>query len=164
MAKTVDMTTGSPVRHLLKFSFPLILSNLGQQLYMVTDAIIVGRLIGINALASIGACDWIFWLILWSGVGVTHGFAIFVSRYFGRKDYQKLNAVITNGIWLSLIVSAVMTISGWLCVLYVLEWMQTPPELLPGAKMYLGTMISGTVILIFYNYAGAVLRAFGNTR
>ena len=86
MQRTTDMTVGKPLSLILKFSFPLILTNLGQQLYMIADGAIVGRGVGIKALASVGAADWICWLILWTVIGLTQGFSVFVSKYFGEKS------------------------------------------------------------------------------
>lgn len=71
LSKTVDMTVGSPTKHILKFAFPLIITNIGQQLYMIIDAAIVGRGVGVRALAAVGATDWIYWLILWTVTGLT---------------------------------------------------------------------------------------------
>ena len=74
MNRIVDMTKGSAVGHLLRFAFPLLITNLGQQLYMIADAAIVGRGVGVKALAAVGATDWSYWLILWTVVGFTQGF------------------------------------------------------------------------------------------
>ena len=86
--RTVDMTTGSVSKHLITFALPLILTNLGQQLYTIADGIIVGRGVGVKALAAVGATDWSYWLILWSVGGLAQGFATFVARAFGKKNYK----------------------------------------------------------------------------
>ena len=75
---TVDMTSGSPARHILHFSVPLILTNMGQQLYMIVDGSIVGRGVGVHALAAVGATDWCYWLILWT-IGVLNQALSYVS-------------------------------------------------------------------------------------
>ena len=85
MAKVTDMTKGKPAVLLLSFAFPLILGNLGQQLYMIVDAIIVGRGVGVKALAAVGATDWTYWLILWVIQALTQGFATRISHHFGEK-------------------------------------------------------------------------------
>lgn len=102
MSKTTDMTVGSPARLILAFAFPLFLTNLGQQFYMIADASIVGRGVGVKALAAVGACDWIYWLLLWAVMGFTHGFGIFVARYFGEKNYRVMNRCIAMSAILSL--------------------------------------------------------------
>ena len=83
------MTQGSPIRLLLAFAIPLLLTNLGQQLYIIVDAAIVGRALGVKALAAIGASDWTYWMLIWTIMGLTQGYATFVSRAFGEKNYKK---------------------------------------------------------------------------
>lgn len=92
--RTLDMTLGNPAKHILTFSIPLILTNMGQQLYMIVDGAIVGRGVGVKALAAVGATDWCYWLILWTVGGLAEGFAAFVSRVFGEKNYREMNRTI----------------------------------------------------------------------
>ena len=106
------MTRGKPAKLMLKFALPVVLTNLGQQLYMIVDAAIVGRGVGVDALAAVGCTDWTYWIILWSVQVMTQGFATFVSRYFGRRDYQKMNQAITMSFLLSLIIGAAFTLAG----------------------------------------------------
>ena len=89
MSRTKDMTIGNPAKLILTFSLPLILTNIGQQLYMIADASIVGLGVGVKALAAVGATDWTYWVVLWTITTMTQGFATFISRYFGEKDYGK---------------------------------------------------------------------------
>ena len=164
MNQTTDMTTGSPVRHLIIFTLPLWLTNIGQQLYMITDASIVGRGVGVSALASVGSCDWIYWMILWIIMGLTQGFATFISRYFGMKDYAKTNKVIAMSTLLCGAIGIFLTICGLLLARPLLELLKTPQDIINGAAYYLLTMISGTLCVMAYNMAAAILRAFGNSR
>lgn len=164
MSKTTDMTVGSPARLILAFAFPLFLTNLGQQFYMIADASIVGRGVGVKALAAVGACDWIYWLLLWAVMGFTHGFGIFVARYFGEKNYRVMNRCIAMSAILSLGLGVFLTLAGLLSATSLLELLRTPEDIMHDAAWYLLTMISGTVAVSAYNMAGAVLRAFGNGR
>lgn len=164
MNRTVDMTKGSAVRHLLRFAFPLLITNLGQQLYMIADAAIVGRGVGVKALAAVGATDWSYWLILWTVVGLTQGFSTFVSRYFGEKNYKKTNKVIANSVVLTLAISAILTFIGIVVAEGVLKLLNTPEDIFDGAYTYLVTMISGTVAVAAYNLFASFLRAFGDGR
>ena len=164
MNQTTDMTTGSPVRHLIIFTLPLWLTNIGQQLYMITDASIVGRGVGVSALASVGSCDWIYWMILWIIMGLTQGFATFISRYFGMKDYAKTNKVIAMSTLLCGAIGIFLTLCGLLLARPLLELLKTPQDIINGAAYYLLTMISGTLCVMAYNMAAAILRAFGNSR
>ncbi|MBR1952488.1 MAG: MATE family efflux transporter [Lentisphaeria bacterium] len=164
MDQTIDMTTGSPVKHLLTFTLPLWLTNIGQQLYMITDASIVGRGVGVSALASVGSCDWIYWMVLWIIMGLTQGFATFISRYFGMKDYAKTNKVIAMSALLCGVIGVFLTICGLLLANPLLKLLKTPQDIIDGAASYLLTMLSGTLCVMAYNMAAAVLRAFGNSR
>lgn len=162
MSKTVDMTAGNPTKHILSFAFPLLLTNLGQQLYMIIDAAIVGRGVGMKALASVGATDWIYWLILWTVIGMTQGFATFVSRYFGDKNYAGMNKVIAMSTVLCAVCGTTLTVAGILAAKPLLQLLGTPADILDGANTYLITMIAGTLVVTAYNMASSILRALGD--
>lgn len=162
MSKTVDMTYGSPARHILKFALPLILTNMGQQLYMIADAAIVGRGVGVKALAAVGATDWCYWLILWSVTGMTQGFSTFVSRFFGDKNYRGVNKSIAMSIVLSIVIGAVFTAGAMIAAGPLLTLLKTPADIFDGAYTYLMTMIAGTVVVTLYNMTSSILRAFGD--
>lgn len=162
MSRTTDMTVGSPTKHLLKFAFPLIITNLGQQLYMIADAAIVGRGVGVKALAAVGATDWSYWLILWTVVTLTQGFSTFVSRYFGEKNYKAMNKAIAMSTLLCIIIGGFFTVLGIVASEPLLALLKTPSDIVDGAKTYLITMISGTLIVTAYNMAASILRAFGD--
>ena len=110
MEQVTDMTQGKPAKLILSFALTLILTNIGQQLYMVVDSSIVGRGVGLKALAAVGSTDWTYWLILWTVQGLTQGFAVFISRYFGKQDYRNVNKTIAMSTILCAIVGIVMTI------------------------------------------------------
>ena len=164
MKRVTNMTEGSPLKLILLFAIPLIFTNLGQQLYMIVDASIVGRGVGVKALAAVGSTDWSYWLILWTITGLTQGFGVFVSRYFGEKDYDKMNRSITMSTILCVVIGAVLTLIGVLAARPLLILLETPADILDGAVTYLTTMISGTLIVIAYNMAASILRAFGDGR
>lgn len=158
------MTVGSPLRLLVHFTLPLWLTNIGQQLYMIIDASIVGRGVGVHALASVGSCDWIYWMILWIILGLTQGFATFISRYFGMKDYDKTNKVIAMSTILCAAIGIFLTLCGILAARPLLKLLHTPDDIIDGAACYLLTMTGGTMCVMAYNMAAAILRAFGNSR
>lgn len=162
MSRTVDMTVGSPTKHILTFALPLILTNMGQQLYMIADAAIVGRGVGVQALAAVGATDWSYWLILWTVTGLTQGFSTFVSRRFGEGNYKRMNQIIATSTVLCGVIGAVLTVAGLLAAKPLLNLLKTPEDILPGATTYLMTMICGTLVVAAYNMAGSILRAFGD--
>jgi len=164
MPRITDMTTGSTTKHILRFAFPLIITNIGQQLYMIADAAIVGRGVGVKALASVGAADWSYWLVLWTVIGLAQGFSTFVSRFFGDRNYRDMNKTIAMSVLLSFVIGCVLTIAGLLVSRPLLVLLNTPADIIDGADMYLKTMISGTLVVTAYNLAGSILRALGDGR
>ena len=98
MSKVMNMTEGKPSRLMLRFDLPVILTNLGQQLYQIVDAAIVGRGVGMDALAAVGCTDWTYWMVMWSISVMTQGFATFVSRYFGKNDRDSINKAIATSV------------------------------------------------------------------
>jgi len=164
MQRTTDMTVGSPAKLIMKFAIPLILTNIGQQLYMIVDAAIVGRGVGVKALAAVGATDWSYWLILWTIWGLAQAFSTFVSRYFGDKNYGEMNRTIAMSVILSAVLGAILTAAGLLAARPVLDLLDTPPDIIGGAELYLKTMVAGTMIVMAYNVAASILRALGDGR
>lgn len=164
MQRTTDMTAGDPTGLILRFSLPLIVTNIGQQLYMIVDGAIVGRGVGVKALAAVGATDWIYWLILWAVIGLTQGFATFVSRHFGENDYHAVNRTIAASAVLCAAISLILTAAGILTAEPLLRLLNTPEDVLADAKIYLITMIAGTLVVGAYNMAASILRAFGDGR
>ena len=116
MARVTDMTHGRPIRLILLFSLPLMLGSVFQQLYTIVDTIIIGRGVGMQALASIGAADWINWLVLWGLQGFTQGFAILAAQEFGAGAYDRLRRVLAMIIKLSCWFGIAVTIISLLLV------------------------------------------------
>ncbi|MBE6695721.1 MAG: MATE family efflux transporter [Ruminococcaceae bacterium] len=164
MQRITDMTSGNITRQILRFAFPLIIANIGQQLYMIVDASIVGLGVGVKALAAVGSTDWSYWLILWTVMALTQGFATFVSRYFGKQDFENLRKSIAMSVILCLIIGASLTVVGFFAARPVLELLKTPSDIIDSAETYLLTMISGTLIVASYNMSASILRAFGDGR
>ncbi|MBR6766617.1 MAG: MATE family efflux transporter [Clostridia bacterium] len=158
----MDMTRGKPAGMMLKFALPVIVTNLGQQFYMIADAAIVGRGVGVDALAAVGCTDWTYWIILWSIQVMTQGFATFVSRYFGARDYARMNKCITMSTILSFLLAVLFTVAGTVFARPVLTLMDTPAAILDDAVTYLSTMAAGTIVVAGYNLSAAILRAFGD--
>lgn len=164
MSRATDMTKGSPLKLILTFTLPLLLTNLGQQLYLMADAAIVGQGVGVKALASVGATDWIYCLFLWTVLGLTQGFSTFVARFFGEKREEDLNKSIAASILLCAFFALLLTGIGLLTVRPLLSLLNTPTDIFDGAALYLTTMICGTPVIMAYNMAASILRAFGDGR
>lgn len=107
---TKDLTKGSPAKLIIAFTIPLILGNIFQQLYSMADTIIVGRTIGVNALAAVGATGSIMFLILGFAQGLTSGFSIVTAQKFGAEDYEGVRKSVASSAILSLIITVILTI------------------------------------------------------
>lgn len=164
MSKVMDMTHGKPWRLMLAFAFPVILTNFGQQLYQIADAAIVGRGVGVDALAAVGCTDWTIWMVLWSVTTMTAGFATLVSRFFGSRDYTKMNRAIMTSAVLSAIIALILTVLGIVFTRPLLLLMNTPSDIINDAAVYLYTMLAGTLIVTAYNLAASILRALGDSK
>jgi hypothetical protein len=166
MAKVMNMTEGNAAGLMLRFALPVVLTNLGQQLYQIVDAAIVGRGVGMDALAAVGCTDWTYWMVMWSVSVMTQGFATFVSRYFGKNDREKINKAITTSVYLTLIISVVFAVIGITCARPILVLLRTPAErnILSQAVTYLTVMFGGIIVVAFYNLSAAILRAFGDSK
>ena len=162
MSKVMDMTKGKPWRLMISFALPVILTNFGQQLYQIVDAAIVGRGVGVDALAAVGCTDWTIWMVIWSMTTMTAGFATLVSRYFGSREYTKMNQTITISAILSAVIALILTFFGIILAKPLLLLMGTPTEILKAATVYLQTMLAGTLIVTAYNLTASVLRALGD--
>lgn len=133
MSRETNMTVGRPTKLILGLAVPLILTNVGQQLYTVADASIVGRGVGVEALAALGATDWLYWLVLWTVQAMTQGFSVLVSQTFGSNDKKGLRKAITMSVLLCAAVGILLTVvfvssAGWL-----LHLLDTPENIYDGA-------------------------------
>lgn len=156
------MTVGSPTRLILTFAFPMIISNIGQQLYSIVDTAIVGRGVGVSALAAVGSTTWIYGIILWSIMALTSGFSTYVSRYFGMGNKDLINRTLASSAVLSLIIGVIFTLLGLVFSLPVLKLLKTPSDIIEDAALYLYVMVLGTLPVMGYNLTSSILRAFGD--
>ena len=135
-AHVKDMTQGKPVSLIVNFALPLMLGNVFQQLYTVVDTMVVGKGLGVGALAAVGSADWLNWMMLGIVQGLTQGFAILMAQRFGAKEEEKLRQTIGLSTVLSLLSSLVLMAVGQLTVNPVLEAMNTPVEIHANAELY----------------------------
>lgn len=164
MDKTVDMTRGNILRHILLFSIPMIIGNIFQQLYSMVDTIIVGRTIGMNALAAVGASGSLAFFVIGSAMGLSGGFAIMVSQRFGAGDMQGVRRSIAMGAMLCAVFSALLMAVSIPGTRSLLVLMNTPPEVIDDAQAYITVIFWGIPITVLYNYLSSVLRALGDSR
>ena len=164
MSRITNMTSGSPAKLILNFAFPMIITNIGQQLYTIVDTAIVGRGVGVSALAAVGCTTWIYGLVLWSILALTYAFSTFISRFFGMGNKEKLNKYLGTSILLAIIITIILTVAGILATRPLLEVLKTPEDIIDDAAIYLYVMIGGTFAIMGYNLTSSVLRAFGDGR
>lgn len=159
-----SLTTGSPWRVILAFSVPLLVGNVVQQLYQFADAVVVGRHLGVDALAAVGATGSLLFLLLGFVWGMTSGFAIPTAQAFGAGDAAGVRRSVATGTMLTAIASAALTIGGPLLAGPALELMNTPPELMADATVFAQISLLGAATMLFFNYLAAVIRAIGDSR
>lgn len=160
----MDLTTGTPILQIIRFSLPLVFGTLFQQLYNFADTVIVGRCIGMDALAAVGTTYSLNFLILGFVQGFCIGLGILLARSFGAKDANSLHTFFWNGVWLCMGVSVVLT-AGMICAArWLLVFMHTPDNLLEMAVTYILIIFWGIPVSVLYNYSSSALRAVGDSK
>jgi len=157
-----NMTGGKPLKLILGIAMPLMLGNVFQQLYTVVDASIVGKGIGVAALAALGASDWFNWLCLGVASGFTQGFTIPMAQAFGAEDYDELRKNVASSIILSVLCAIVLTAGSLLLINPVLDLLGTPMDIRPMAVDYLTVLFSGLPVVMAYNLMAGILRSLGD--
>lgn len=159
-----DMTKGSPLPIILRFTLPLFLGNIFQQLYNMVDTIIVGRFVGPDALAAVGSTGTIMFLVIGFSQGMSTGFTVLTSQRFGAGDGEGTKYSVANGTILSLFVIAFMTAVSLLFMKPLLRLMNTPEDIFKDALTYISIICIGIVANVFYNLFSSFLRSVGNSR
>ena len=157
-----DMTVGNPASHILKFFFPLLFGMLFQQFYNLVDTAIVGRFLGPDALAAVGATGSVNFLVIGFCMGVCNGFAIPVAQKFGAKDDKGLRRFVANSVWLAILFAVVMTVTVSLFCRDILMWMDTPTDIMEGAYSYIFVIFLGIPVTYLYNLLSGFMRALGD--
>ncbi len=159
-----DMTVGNPTKLIFSFSVPMLVGNIFQQFYSMVDTIIVGRYVSIQALAAVGVTGSLTFLVLGFVMGLTTGFSVIVSQYFGLNDEKQLRKSVAMSVYLSLILSIVITIISLLFARTLLNFMNTPSDIIDDASLYINIIFAGTIASVFYNLLSSVLRALGDSK
>ena len=158
-----DMTVGSPTRNLVRFSVPLLIGNLAQQLYSTVDSIVVGNYVGDGALAAIGASGPVINLLLVLFMGVSVGASVMVSQYFGAKERDNLSDTIGTTITATLVCTAFVMILGPLITRPVMSMLDTPGDIYDMACDYMFILFIGFIGSAFFNVISGVLRGLGDS-
>ena len=159
-----DMTKGSPTKMILFFSIPIFIGSIFQQFYSMADSVIVGRYLGVEALAAVGNTGALNFVVLGFISGITSGFGISIAQKFGEKDEEGLKKSVASSIILAILFSVVITIISVLAVRPALELINTPENIISQSETYIKIIFLGTIAVVFYNIASSILRAIGDSR
>ena len=159
-----DMTSGNPGRILLNFTLPVFVGNVFQQFYSMVDTVVVGKFVGTNALAGVGATGTISFLIIGFLMGMSTGFTVLTSQRFGAGDMKGMRKTVASAAILSLIVSIVMTLVSVLGMHGLLRFLNTPDDIYDAAYSYIIIVCAGIVFQVMYNLLSSILRALGNSK
>lgn len=159
-----ELTKGFPAKVIIMFAIPLMLGNIAQQLYSITDSKIVSLYVSSSSLAAVGATAVISNLIIGLMIGLTQGFAIVISQYFGSGEMDKLRRYVFGIFVLTTVISLILTIAGLWSVEPLLKILGTPEDIMAEAIAYLRIIIAGVIFTAFYNMSANILRAIGDSK
>ncbi len=159
-----NMTEGNPTGLIVRFTIPLLIGNVFQQLYSISDIIIVGRLLGVNSLAAVGATAPLFFLLLAVTIGFTSGLTVITAQRFGAGDHDGLCRSVAT----ASIISTLFTVCVSIVLLFflpaLLRLMNVPEEIMPESQRFISTIAYGLVMIVFYNLLSGFLRALGDSK
>jgi len=159
----MNMTEGPILKKLIRYSLPLIGTNLLQILFNSADVVVLGKMVDAYAMGAVGSTSSLINLLLGLFVGLSSGASVIVSRRMGAKDEEGAHKAVGTAIFLSLICSAILLVVGVTCSRYFLQWMDTDPVLIDGATRYMQIYFLGIPIILLYNFIASILRAVGDT-
>ena len=163
-AQPRDLTTGKPLPLLVSFSLPLMIGNVFQQMYTVVDTAVVGKALGVGALAALGAADWLNWMMLGVIQGLTQGFGIMMAQNFGSRQMGHLRRTIGASAVLSAISALVLVALGQVAVVPILGLLQTPDAIKGNTVLYLRIMFGGVPIVMAYNLFAGMICSLGDSK
>lgn len=160
----INMTEGSIPKQLLLFAFPILVSSLIQQMYNTVALIFVGRYIGKEASAAVGASSLLVFCMIGIFTGMSVGTGVVVGKYFGAKEYDKVNDAVHTSAAISLYGGIIFTVVGIVFSPLLLKWMNTPPELMNDAIIYIRIYFLSFISIISYNMGSGIMRALGDSK
>ena len=161
---TQDMTVGNPTKLIVKFAIPLLIGNLFQQLYNLSDIIIVGHLLGINALAAVGATAPVFFVFLLVAFGFTGGLTVITAQRFGAKDYQGMRSSVTHSLMAAVALSLFIALMLMVFLRPLLKLMNVPQEIMEDAYTFMFILSGGMIMIVFFNLLSGFIRAVGDSK
>ena len=164
MSKDEYLITDAPLKALTVFAMPMILGSFFQQIYNMADSIIVGQFVGSSALAAVGACAALTNVFICVALGAGIGAGVLVSRYFGAKEYGKMKTIVSTSLLSFLILSIVLGVFGLCFSRPMMRGLQTPPDILDEAVLYLRVYFAGFPFLFMYNILSTMFTSIGESR
>ena len=160
----VDMTTGSPYRHIFNFAMPVFISQIFQQLYNTADSLIVGQFLGTEALAAVSSSGTLIFMMISFFTGATMGAGVIIARYFGAGDGDKVSRAIHTNIAVGLASGLFLSVAGVILTPQLLVWMKTDADVLPEAIDYFRYYFAGVLAVVMYNTLRSIMNAVGDSR
>lgn len=164
MAQTYDLTQEKVSKLILRFYFPLLFTNMLQQLYTLADTIIVGKGLGDQALAAVGNMSSLTFLIMGFSMGLTNGFSVSIAQRYGAKDYEGLRKTIASSITLAVSIGVMLTLISTFFLRSLLGILQTSDLIMKDSLTYGYVVFGGLIATLAYNLCGCILRALGDSR
>lgn len=161
---TRDMTEGNPFKLIIAFAIPILIGNMFQNFYSMADSIIVGRMVGTNALAAVGNTGPMTFLILGFIMGLTSGFAVITAQEYGAKNLESLKRSVAMNIMLNGAAAILFTIISVATAKPILQLINTPEEIFNESFLYIIIIYSGITATILYNGCACILRAVGDSK
>lgn len=163
MAKNVDMTKGEPIKLIVGFAVPMFIGNIFQQVYNLTDAAIVGKFVGSDALASVGATGSVIFLLVSWLIGFTRGAGVVFAQYVGSGRYDSMRRALATLIYAMGVMTVIISLGGCLISRPLLTFLNTPPDIIDLSVSYMRIMFIGTVGSAIYNVCSVVLNSIGDS-
>lgn len=159
-----DMTRGNPGKIILNFTIPIFVGNMFQQIYNMADTIIVGKFVGNSALAAVGSCGTLMFLILGFLMGLTAGFTVVTAQHYGAGNEKAMRQSVASAAVLSAVMSVMMTVISMAMMRHILHWMNTPSDMYDQAYGYIMVICGGIAAQVLYNLLASILRALGDSK
>ncbi|MBR6579789.1 MAG: MATE family efflux transporter [Ruminococcus sp.] len=164
MAQTYDLTKGKTTPIILKFFFPMLLTNMLQQIYTIADTMIVGKGLGDDPLAAVGNMSSLTFFIIGFSMGLTNGFSVSIAQAYGAKDTEGLRKSVASSIMLSGVITVLLTAVSMIFLNPVLVLLQTSEVIMADSLLYGYIIFGGLVTTIAYNLCASILRALGDSK
>ncbi len=163
-SRTKNLAEGKPTKQIASFYFPLLLGILFQQSYNMVDSMVVGRILGVSALAGVGSAASLSWLATGFCIGIAYGFVIPIAQTFGNHEYDRMKGYVINAVMLACIIALMLTVLMCSFCKPALIWSQTPDDIMDYAYDYLFVIFLGLPITLIYNFCIATIRSMGDSK